>query len=160
MSTAPVRATTVALALVAASAVGFYVGQRRPDPAPAPAPAAAAPPRAIEGPLRVVHTTSGPDEDRLRALVADAVRAELARSATPPEPRDVSPERRELEERSSERARRLVDDARRARRWTADDAHALGALLPDMDPAARLDALRALAVAVNRDEVKLEGGVI
>jgi hypothetical protein len=150
----------VALALVVACAVGFYVGQRRGDPAPAPSPAAAAPPRTIDGPLHVVHTTSGPDEDRLRALVGEAVRAELARRPPPPEERDVPPERRELEERSAERARRMIDDAKRARRWTAADAQGLDALLPNMDPAARLEVLRSLAVAVNRDEVKADGWVM
>jgi hypothetical protein len=118
-------------------------GAERPSSAPAPAVAGVAlDPLALRRELREAV------RDELKAARAETAAAE------PPAPRhQPTVENEAAHERASER----IADALPAHRWTAEDAAAIGKLIPTMTSEERDQVLDQLLGAINRRELQWEG---
>jgi hypothetical protein len=136
---------------LALAAIGFYAGTTLPrERGPSRGPSA--PPPVLVREVAVGGGLSAQD-------VRDVVREELAaRPAVVPTPKAVVPTPEQVA-RSAEahaRARRVLDDAIAAGRWTDDDARTVGHLLGSLTPDDALDLYQTLFPALNDGTVRAE----
>jgi hypothetical protein len=98
------------------------------------------------------------DRTAIRAMLREELTAALAPRAAPEAadaPTDEPPAPTPDNDAAAARGRALVDAARRARRWTQDDATGLRAQLRAMTEEQRDEVLTALLPAINRGDVTM-----
>jgi hypothetical protein len=160
-----------ALGMVCAAAVGALLA--RPSKTTPPPPASAGPtPRlaAVEAKLdrllagagagagggAAAWTATAAEVTRLREELA-ALRQEVA-DVSPPAPGEpeLPPARAAAAIAARDRARTLIDGARRARRWGDGERDALRAVVDQLTPADRDRMVTELFHALNQQEIALE----
>lgn len=104
---------------------------------------------AQQGHAAVAPAPGQPDATWLRAEISRAVREAMA-GAEPAKPEAPAPTPANLQAFQS--AERLFEDAARSRRWGDAQADELRRLMPQMNDAQRGEALRRLAVSINRGD--------
>jgi hypothetical protein len=147
------------LAMGAVGAVGVAAGwglhapaRDRTPTAPVEAPARAPAPT-VEGAQLALLFRSIVREEMERALPRAAVPpANVAKETVPAPP--PAPTAEQMAAR--DRGLAIVDGALSARRWTQEDKQQLRSLLPQLDEATRIELVRSLLPAINRQEIKME----